>query len=165
MGKNLAGKTALIIAILVVFIYGIIYGTGTPRLGSLKSLITSNIRLGLDLKGGTHLVLEVHVDEVLASTTDRDVARLQADLPKAGVTGVTIGKTDPAHPQTIVLGGISPAKLSDARTVLNGSDYSTYDVGSDAAGNTTLVMKQAAIRDLEARTLQTSIDTINERVN
>ena len=134
MGKNLAGKTASIIAILVIFVYGIIYGSNAPKLGSLKSLITKNIRLGLDLKGGTHLVLEVHVAEVMTSTTDRDVARLLADLPKAGVTGATVGKTDPAHPETIVVSGIPVAKLSDARSVMNGNDYSIYDVGSDASG-------------------------------
>ena len=36
----------------------------------------NRIHLGLDLKGGTHLVLQVHVAEAVNSTTDRDVQRL-----------------------------------------------------------------------------------------
>jgi preprotein translocase subunit SecD len=165
MGKNLRGKTALIIAILVVFVYGIFYGFNAPKLGSLKSLITNNIHLGLDLKGGAHLVLAVHVEQAVASATDRDVARLQAAFQEAGISGTTIGKSDPSRPNTIVISGIPPAKLSDARNILDGNDYSVYQEGTDPDGSETMTMKQTAITDMNARTLQTSIDTINERVN
>jgi preprotein translocase subunit SecD len=164
MGKNLAGKTASIIAVLVVFVYGILYGSNGPKLGSLKSLLTDNIRLGLDLKGGTHLVLQVHVDEAVTSATDRDVARLKAAFQEAGITA-SVGKTDPAHPETIVVSGIPPAKVSDARTVLQGNDYSIYDVSVLADGTGTLTMKLGAINDLKARTLDTSMETISERIN
>jgi preprotein translocase subunit SecD len=161
MGKNLAGKTAFIVAILVVFIFGIV---GIPH-GGLKQSITDRIHLGLDLKGGAHLVLEVHVAEALASATDRDVARLQDDLQKAGITGAIVGKTDAARPQTIVVSGIPAAKLSDARAVLQGQDYANYDVATTPDGNSTLTMKLAAVRDLETRTLDTSIETIRERID
>lgn len=161
MGKNLAGKTAFIVGVLLVFVFGFI---GIPH-GGLKQSILNRIHLGLDLKGGIHLVLEVHVDEAISSTTDRDVARLEADLQKVGITGATVGKTDPANPNTIVVSGIPATKLSDARGVLTGSDYSTYDVNTNAAGNSTLTMKPSAITDLRTRTLNTSIDTIRERVD
>ncbi len=161
MGKNLAGKTAFIVAILVVFIFGIV---GIPH-GGLKQSITDRIHLGLDLKGGAHLVLEVHVAEALVSATDRDVARLQDDLQKAGVSGITVGKTDAAHPQTIVVSGIPAAKLSDVRAILQGTDYANYDVATAADGSSTLTMKLGAIRDLETRTLDTSIETIRERID
>ncbi len=161
MGKNLAGKTAFIVAVLVIFCFGVV---GIPH-GGLKQSITDRIHLGLDLKGGTHLVLEVHVAEAVASATDRDVARLEGDLQKAGITGATVGKTDPARPQTIVVSGIPPAKLSDARAVFQGNDYSNYDVATTADGNSTLTMKLAAIRDLSTRTLDTSIETIRERID
>jgi preprotein translocase subunit SecD len=164
MGKNLAGKTASIIAILVIFIYGIFFGWNAPKMGSLKSLITENIHLGLDLKGGTHLVLQVHVDEAVTSATDRDVARLKSALQDVGVTA-TVGKTDPAHPETIVVTGIPAAKLSDARTVLQGNDYLIYDVSVLADGTATLAMKLSAVNDLKARTLETSKETIAERIN
>jgi preprotein translocase subunit SecD len=162
MGKNLAGKSAFIVAVLLVFCFGIV---GIPH-GSLKQSIADRIHLGLDLKGGTHLVLEVHVAEAIVSATDRDVARLEQDLAKAGVTGTSVGKTDAAHPQTIVVSGIPPAKLSDARSVLQGNDYSPlYDVTTNADGTGTLVMKQSAINDLSTRTLDTSIETSRERVD
>ena len=76
-----------------------------------------------------------------------------------------MGKTDPAHPQTIVVSGIPAAKLSDARGVLQGTDYANYDVATAPDGSSTLTMKLAAIRDLETRTLDTSIETIRERID
>ena len=165
MGKNLAGKTASIIAVLVIFFYGIFFGFNAPKMGSLKTLITNNINLGLDLKGGTHLVLEVHVAEAIASAVDRDAARLEADLQKAGITGATVGRTDPAHPQTIVVSGIPAGKLGDVRNVVQGVDYGNYDVTTAPDGSLMLTMKQAAMRDLATRTLDTSIETIRERID
>ncbi|HZY60935.1 MAG TPA: protein translocase subunit SecD [Edaphobacter sp.] len=161
MGKNLKGKAVFIVAVLLVFVFGFI---GIPH-GSLKQSILDRIHLGLDLKGGIHLVLEVHVEEAVSSTTDRDAARLQGDLQKAGITGLTVGKTDPAHPETIVVSNIPSTRLSDVRSVMTGVDYSGYDVGSNAAGAMTLTMKPSALADLKTRTLNTSIDTIRERVD
>jgi preprotein translocase subunit SecD len=161
MGKNLAGKLALIVAVLVVFCFGIV---GIPH-GGLMESIKNNIHLGLDLKGGTHLVLEVHVAEAIASATDRDVARLEDDFQKAGIAGATIGKTDPTKPQTIVVSGIPATKLGDARSILQGNDYSSYDVLTAGDGSSTLTMKPGAVRDLETRTLDTSIETIRERID
>src|SRR5258708_35276365 len=153
MGKNLAGKSAFIVAVLVVFCFGIV---GIPH-GGLTQSIKDRIHLGLDLKGGTHLVLEVHVAEAVASSTDQDVARIEDAFQKAGITGATVGKTDPARPQTIVVSGIPAAKVGDARPTLQSNEYSSYDVAAPADGNATLTMKLAASRDPAARTLATSI--------
>ena len=78
MQKKLAGRTGIIVATLVIFTYFIFFGSGLPKKGSVKQLLTNSIHLGLDLKGGTHLVLQVHVAEAVAAQTDSDVARLQA---------------------------------------------------------------------------------------
>ena len=166
MGKNLKGKTAFIVAILVVFCYGFL---GIPRgltPASLKQALTDHINLGLDLKGGTHLILVVHVEEAVGDTTDRDVQRLQDDLEKAGVTGETVHKLDPAHPETITVSGIPVGKASDARSVMDGNDYSnTYDLVSNSDGSEKLTMKPGAIRSLETATLEHSIETIRARLS
>ena len=163
---NLKGKTAFIVAILVVFGYGIVgipHGV-TPR--ALKQALTDRIKLGLDLQGGTHLVLKIRVDEALGSTTDRDVQRLQDDIEKAGITGVTVRKLDPAgHPGSITISGIPLAKASDVRSLLSGNDYTAYDATTNPDGSETLAMKASAVTALNASTLEHSIETITERVN
>jgi len=162
---NLKGKTAFIVALLVVFCYGIV---GLPHgltPAALKQALADRINLGLDLKGGTHLVLVVHVAEAVASTADRDVQRLEDDLQKAGVTGATVGKLDPAHPEAITVSGVPPAKAGDARALLQGVDYNAYDLTTNSDGSWKLTMKPGAIRDLETRTLDTSIETIRQRID
>ena len=166
MSQNLKGKTIAIVAILVVFVYGIfgIPNGFTPA--ALKQAITQRIKLGLDLQGGIHLVLKVHVEEAIGYTTDRDRQRLEADLEKAGITGATVHKADPVgHANQITVSGVPLAKASDARTVLTGTDYANYDVTTNQDGSETLTMKQGAMNDLKASTLSHTIETITERVN
>jgi preprotein translocase subunit SecD len=161
MGKNLGTKTAIIIAVLLFFTYGII---GIPH-GSLKQSIADRIHLGLDLKGGTHLVLAVHVEEAIGSSTDRSVQQLQADLPGAGLATATAAKLDPAHPAVITISGVAPAQASALRTFLSGPNYTAFDVASQPDNTFKLTMKPTAITDLESRTLDTSIETIRERID
>ena len=166
MGKNLKGKTAFIVALLVVFVYGI-FGIPHGLSGTaLKQALLDRISLGLDLKGGIHLVLQVHVAEAVGLTTDRDVSRLQDDLAKAGVTGAMVAKHDPvAHPETISIGAVPAANASAARAVLQGNDYSNYDLSTNSSGGWNLTMKPAAVTDLEKRTLDNSIETIRQRID
>jgi preprotein translocase subunit SecD len=51
----------------------------------LKQNLTENIHLGLDLKGGTHLVMQVKVDEVIKNITEGDRAKAESELKKAGI--------------------------------------------------------------------------------
>jgi preprotein translocase subunit SecD len=158
MGKNLAGRTGFIVAVLVIFIYGIF---GIPH-GGLKQSLENRIHLGLDLRGGTHLVLQVHVAEAVNSATDRDVQALNTAL---AATGATAAKVDLAHPETVTITGGSQSQQSAIHDAITDREYAGYDVNSDANGGYTMTLKQSTIRDIEARALDTSIDTIRERVD
>jgi len=166
MGKNLKGKTAFIVALLVVCCYGIVGIPHGVTPSALKQAIADRINLGLDLKGGIHLVLQVHVADAINSATDSDVQRLQDDLNKAGVTGQTVGKMDPvAHPETITISGVPIAKVGDARSVLEGVDYSSYDLSTNPDGSWKLAMKTSAVRDLKTRTIANTCETIYDRID
>ena len=158
MGKNLASRTGFIVAVLLIFTYGIF---GIPH-GGLKQSLENRINLGLDLKGGTHLVLQVHVAEAVNSSTDRDVQALNTAL---AATGATAAKLDPAHPETITVSGGSPTQQSEIHDVLTGNEYAGYDVSSAGNGGYKMTLKLTEIRTIEERALDTSIDTIRERVN
>jgi preprotein translocase subunit SecD len=158
MGKNLASRTGFIVAVVVIFIYGIF---GIPQ-GGLKQSLENRIHLGLDLRGGTHLVLQVHVAEAVNSATDRDVQALNTAL---AATGATAAKVDLAHPETITITGGSPTQQSAIHEAITDREYAGYDVNSASGGGATMTLKQSAIRDIEARALDTSIDTIRERVD
>ena len=77
MQKNLLVKTIFIIAVLLVFAYGIfgIPKSFTPQ--GLKEAMLQRVHLGLDLKGGTHLILQVMVNDAINADSDRMVDRVK----------------------------------------------------------------------------------------
>ena len=159
MGTNLTKKLILILAVLLVFVYGIF---GLPRGGFRRSL-ENRIHLGLDLQGGVHLVLKVHTNEAIGTETDRLVAALNTALAPYAATA---SKLDPANQPGVITVKGTPEHASDVRGVLNGNDYAGYDVsGNGSDGTYTLTMKQSAVRDLESATLNQSIETIRERID
>jgi len=154
MQKNLRAKTLAIIAILVVFVYGI-FGLPHGVSGTaLKAALLKNINLGLDLKGGTHLVLQVMVDEAVGSATDSDAGAIQTDLQQNGIQGVTVTKPDPGKQDMIQLAGVPAAKSSDLSSVLNGRYGSRYDITPGVNTATVAdgdVARGNGRRDLDAR--------------
>ncbi len=80
MNKNLTWKLVVIVGILLVFTAGIF---GIPKDWSGKGLlasITDRIHLGLDLRGGTHLILQVQVNDAVNVDSDNAIARLKEDM-------------------------------------------------------------------------------------
>jgi preprotein translocase subunit SecD len=165
MKKNLKGRVVLIFAVLVVCIYGIF---GIPNGVSGKALtdaLTNRIHLGLDLRGGAHLILQVEVKEAVTAETDNTVARLQQDLKTANVTFSRVYKPDPNKVTVVVVEGTAPASANLARSTLD-TKYSTeYDISSGANGAFMLTMKPNFQTDLEKRTVSQAIETIRDRVD
>src|SRR5579862_1742909 len=109
MNKNLGWKLAIIGGTLLVFLFGIF---GVPQSWSGQGLLAAmqnRIHLGLDLKGGTHLILQVQVNDAVNVDSDNAVERLKADLRSHKITYAEISKPDPANsPDRIVLKGVPP---------------------------------------------------------
>ncbi|QNI31494.1 protein translocase subunit SecD [Alloacidobacterium dinghuense] len=164
MRKNLTQKTILIFAVLIVFVFGIF---GIPKGVSgtaLKDALLKRINLGLDLKGGTHLILQVMVDEAVSFTTTNDAAHIQTELQQ---NGITVGSVipDTAHPETILISGAPADRAGDIRSVLNQRYGNQYDISSGANNTFTLTMKPSAVADLKKNTMEHSIEVIRQRVD
>ena len=90
MNKNLLSKLALIVGILIVFLFGIF---GIPQSFSGQGLLTAmtnRIHLGLDLRGGTHLILQVQVNDAVNIDSDNAVEILKR-FPASGRPGRVAG--------------------------------------------------------------------------
>lgn len=164
MRKNLTQKTILIVAVLIVFVFGIF---GIPRGVSgtaLRQAILQRINLGLDLKGGTHLILQVMVDEAVTAATTSDAAHIQGDLQQ---NGITVGSVvpDSTRPGSIVIAGAPADRSGDIRSVLSQRYGNQYDITSGPNNTFTLTMKPSAVADLKKRTLEQAIEVIRTRVD
>ena len=166
MKKNLKNKVGLIVGVLVVCLYGI-FGVPSGLSGSdLLAAITKRIHLGLDLRGGAHLILQVQVADAVNAETDNTVQDIEQQMKKANLTFSQVIKPDPKKPDVIEVEGTSPVQSSAVDTLLDGSRYSEeYDLSSGANNTWTLTMKPIYERDLDQRTVQEAIATITDRVD
>jgi preprotein translocase subunit SecD len=170
MNKNLNKKLALIFAVLVVFILGIIGVSWVPLPGHpaepLAKALTDRIHLGLDLQGGVHLILKVKVEEAVSTETDNTVGRIQQDLKTANLGFTQVYKPDPTKPEVVKVEGVSPANASAVSSTLDNKYSNEYDVtGTGADGSFTLTMKPSIESSLEEKTVQQAIETIRDRVD
>ena len=166
MKKNLKGKIALIVACLVVCLYGI-FGVPSGISGkALTEAMTKRIHLGLDLRGGVHLILEVVVSEAVSAETDNTAARIQQDLKTAHLTFSQVYKPNPTQPQVIRVEGTSPTQSSAVRSLLDNKYSNEYDITGGSTDNSfNITMKPPVVTALEEKTVQQAIETIRDRVD
>jgi preprotein translocase subunit SecD len=166
MKKDLTGKTLLIVVVLVICVWGII---GVPSGLSGKALmeaIGNRIHLGLDLRGGAHLILQVVVKEAVGAETDNTVTRIQQDMRAANLSFTQVFKPDPDKPEAIRIEGTAPGSSSAVRALLEGTKYSNeYDLNSGDENTWTLTMKPLVEKALEEKTVQQAIEAIRDRVD
>ncbi len=165
MNKNLGWKLVVIVATLVVFLFGII---GMPDSWTGKGLLAAmqnRVHLGLDLKGGTHLILQVQVNDAVKVDSDNAVERLKADLRSHKISYAEISKPDPVnHPEQVLLKGVPPESSSDLRTIVQ-DRLPEYSLTSEAENTWTVAMKPQALSDLKNRAVSQAIETIRNRID
>ncbi len=164
MRKNLRTKVIVIVAALAICVFGIIGVPHGVSPAALKAALISRINLGLDLRGGTHLVLQVHVEEAVGAQVDSDAARIQSSLQQSGITVGSVVR-DPQNSGVILVQGAPADRVGDIRTTLNNSYSNEYEVASSSGTAFTLTMKPTAVKDLEQRTLEQTIETVRTRID
>jgi len=165
MNKNLRWKVLVIIGTLLVFLFGI-FGFPWEWSGkTIMSAMTDRIHLGLDLKGGTHLILQVQVNDAVNAESDRAVERLKDDLRTRKISYADINKPDPTNaPDKIVIKGIPPESSGDFRSILQ-DRLPEYDFTSGAENSWLLTMKPQNLSDLKNRAVAQAIETIRNRID
>src|ERR1041384_1701515 len=128
MKTNLTARTVVIVVTILLCVYGII---GFPKSAAeVKQNFADNIRLGLDLKGGSHLVLQVQVQDAAKADANQTMERLKLDLKKQNVSWNSMEVTEPkdiseADTVQILLKGIPATESSAFRSIVS-ERYPTY---------------------------------------
>jgi preprotein translocase subunit SecD len=165
MNKNLGWKLIVIVVTLLIFLAGIV---GIPDQWSGRGLLAAmqnRIKLGLDLKGGTHLILQVQVNDAVNVDSDNAVERLKADLRSRKINYAEINKPDPVNtPEKIVLKGVPPESRSDLLSIVQ-DRLPEYQLTSGADNSWTVSMKAQSLADLKNRAVTQAIETIRNRID
>jgi preprotein translocase subunit SecD len=114
MTKSLRWKVPLILAILVLFGALGLYPIVAPRIGinGPQWLMNYALRLGLDLKGGVHLVLRVHTDDALKLETDLTADRIREELARRNIA---VQAVTTENATTFRIDGVPPAQDAEFR--------------------------------------------------
>ncbi|MFN7994797.1 MAG: protein translocase subunit SecD [Bryobacteraceae bacterium] len=167
MKKNVTGRTVVIVVTLLVCVFGII---GFPKSGTdLKENLRRNIRLGLDLKGGSHLVLQVQVQDAIKAEADQSIERMKEDMRKQSIDYAGIDRSDPttvedADKVEISVKGVPPAKTSAFRSLIS-ERYGQWVLTPVNSTDYRLTMRPSELVTLKRDTVERSIQTIGNRIN
>ncbi|MGH9488201.1 MAG: protein translocase subunit SecD [Terriglobales bacterium] len=164
--RVLLGKSVFIVVVIVICILAI---TGIPKgLGwqSWKTSMISRVHLGLDLQGGTHLILQVHADDAVRAQDQQAMQRLREDLTGKGIAFSSLLQPNPqGQPGRIEITGLDANRVGDFRTAVQndlGTDYTLGPAGTNAYY---MDMTSTAQSTIKSRALTQSIETIKNRID
>ena len=167
MNRNLKIKTGIIVAVILICVYGII---GIPK--SRAELVDNwnhNIHLGLDLSGGSHLVLQVQLQDAFMAAADTVIEGMKDDMAKQGISYSNMTRNDLAHLEDaekiqINVTGIPIDKTSAFRSLIADrfQDWTLTPVNST---DYRMTIKPTAALKLKQDTVTQTIHTIERKIN
>src|ERR1700680_512561 len=165
MNPNLKWKVIFILVVILGCLYGLFdLPTFPTSLADLKSNFAQQIKLGLDLQGGTHLILQVQVQEAIAQETDQTVDRLTTQMRAKNIRYDEVRRLDDTH---IVVRNVPSDQLSDFRDLVASQLQNVWDMSPTAGepSSYTLSLRPSAKAATEETTMQQSLETIERRIN
>jgi preprotein translocase subunit SecD len=165
MNKNLLWQLVLILGVLLVFLFGIF---GIPQSFSGQGLLaamTNRIHLGLDLRGGTHLILQVQVNDAVNVDAQNAVEILKEQLNKRKIAFSDISQPDVQNnPDKVVLKGVPADNRKDLLDIVS-ERLPEYNLTSGSDNSWTLAMKPQMLTDLKNKAVTQAIETIRNRID
>jgi len=166
LGKKVRWRILLIVLVLVAMIGGYVatgyshakkewLGPGNPP---ISEALKKGIKLGLDLRGGIHLVLQVNTGDAVKAERDEAVELLQS---QARSQGLTLGPVELPSESSFTVASASDEKKLDEISKRWIPDWTAGSAG----GKWSFVLKDAARRATEDNAVSQAIETIRNRVD
>jgi preprotein translocase subunit SecD len=164
MNPQLRWKFILILIVIFICLFGLV---GMPQLptsfAQVKQNLADRIKLGLDLKGGSHLVLQVQVDEAIGQRCDQAVDQLTKQVHEKNIIVGDIRRVDDTH---IEVDNVDPSTSAAFRDLVN-NQFPDWTMSPAAGVNNgyLLTMKPSVVADLRRDTMDQALETITRRIN
>lgn len=167
MQKNVQFKFLFIAGTVLVCLFGIF---GLPK--SKDELIANwnkNIRLGLDLRGGSQLMLQVQVQDAFKSEADQVIERMRDSLRTANVNYTVMDRNEPAAIAEaakieITVKGVDANQAGAFRQVVSDS-YPQWTLTAINSTDYKLNLKATEALNLRKETVTRTMNTIENRIN
>src|ERR1700719_3152421 len=165
MNSNLKWKALFIVAVILACLIGLVGRPDFPPKSwtGIKSNFSDNIKLGLDLQGGTHLILQVQVQEAISQETDQALDHITTLLRDKATRYDEIRKLSDTQ---ILVHNIAAEQAGTARNLIN-DQFPDWDV-TPAPGEPSgyiVTMKQSRIVNIQQQTMDQAEETIRRRID
>ncbi len=126
--------------------------------------VPGKIKLGLDLRGGIHLVLQVVTDDALNATIDDHVQSVRSRLGTAGIVFTGAQRIDT---RSFNVDLNDPARIKDARDVIKdvAPEREGWELREPAEGKFVVKMSDPLVHRIQEQTVEEEIRTLERRVN
>src|ERR1700681_4748752 len=164
MNQNLKWKIIFIAAVILVCVIGLVGIPNPPTsLSALKSNFANRIKLGLDLQGGTHLILQVQVQEAISQETDQTLDHITTLFRNKAIRYDEIRKLSDTQ---ILVHNIASEQAGSARNLIN-DQFPDWDVSPAPGENSGYVvtMKQSRVVNIQQQTMDQAEETIRRRID
>jgi len=164
MNSQLKWKFIFIAAVILACIYGLVGLPDFPTsAAAVKNNFADRIKLGLDLKGGSHLVLQVQIDEAIGFRCDQAVDQLSKQVRDKNIVVGEIRRVDNQH---ILARDVAPASVNAFKDLINNQfqEWSLAPAAGEASGYL-LTMRPSVVSDLRKSVMDQSLETIERRIN
>jgi preprotein translocase subunit SecD len=138
--KNLMQRAIIILIVTLIGIYIVVGPRRRPNRqdftwSGVKANLAQNIKLGLDLKGGTHLVMRVKVEEFLKTLTETNASAIRKAVEDAGQTVKDVRAEVGSGSYRIVLEANDASQLSAMQETVT-QKVGMEDWSASTSGNT-----------------------------
>src|SRR6185436_8570456 len=171
--KNLLQRVIIIAIVSVVGLYLVIGPRHRPSIkdfswSGMKATLASNIHLGLDLKGGSHLVMRVKTEEFLRHLTEGNAVAAQNAAKEAGFEIKNAHAESTGGNYRVVLEPADPSKSTEIRDAVQKKVELSDNMGwsFNASGNQVVwTLNGAAQRTLADDATTQALKIIETRIN
>ena len=119
------------------------------------------ISLGLDLQGGSHLLLEVDVETVLRERLESLVDSVRVELRKARIRYQGLGQG--GHSVNVTIRDLE--KAEQARQLIRKLDTGVITELNESTGRITLTLTEVAIKERRIAAVEQSIEIVRRRID
>ena len=129
----------------------------------LRSLGASPMKLGLDLSGGVHFLLEVDMDKAVSARVKVYEGEVKSQLRKERLRY----RSMPQQGDSIQLGFADPDQLGKARDLIlkTFTDFAVTVVERDGKSILTLALTPAKLTEIREYSIKQNLTTVRNRVN
>jgi preprotein translocase subunit SecD len=157
-------RTALVVGLTIIAVLCLLPSIWQPLPSGLGFLKSNKMALGLDLQGGTHLVLSVDIDQAVVNSLEVTADELRRELRKAGIKAPKIDRVGQAALAVTV-----PNDQRDKLVEIVGQSFPNLKLGSAETADDTVVQEFSLLPEEVRRIKQSAVDqtleTIRNRID